>query len=165
MPRKDSVISSSNSYLDSKLDKLHAATANIYADGNGLRLVSLGTIALFSKYKSTTSSGEPLGDISRAHIDSLMYKLITSAEYTGELSFGFDRDRARRQRELSHKENQKRKFSVRITLKHVLGFPEHQKKRTYGSGYKLTFTRSSYNSVLKKANATNNAKIKPIGFE
>ena len=56
-PRKDSVISLLNSYLDLNLDVLHAATNNIYADGKDIRLVNLGPVALFSNYKLTTSSG------------------------------------------------------------------------------------------------------------
>ena len=45
----------------------------------------------------TTSSGRHLEDISNAHIVSLMYKLITSARGSDDLSIGFDRDRGRRQ--------------------------------------------------------------------
>ena len=41
------------------------------------------------------SSGKHLEDISHAHIVSLMYKLITSAEDTDDLSIGFDRDSKR----------------------------------------------------------------------
>ena len=69
-----------NSYLDLNFDVLHAATNNTYADGNDIRLVNLGQIALFSNYKLTTSSNEHLEDISHAHVVCLMYKLITSAK-------------------------------------------------------------------------------------
>ena len=43
------------------------------ADGNDIRIVTLGTIALFSDYKLTTSSGKNLEDKSHAHIVSLKY--------------------------------------------------------------------------------------------
>ena len=45
-------------------------------------------------------------------------------------------------------------------LKDIFGFVQHQEKRNYGLGHKLTLTRSSDNAVLNIANATNNAKIK-----
>ena len=72
IPREDSVISLLNSYLDLNFDVLHAATNNRYVDGNDIRLVNLGPVALFSNYKLTTSSGKHLEEISNAHIVSLM---------------------------------------------------------------------------------------------
>ena len=50
-PRDESVISSLSSYFDLYFDVLHAATAKRYADGNDIRLVNFGPIALLSKYK------------------------------------------------------------------------------------------------------------------
>ena len=64
-----------NSYLDIDFDALHAATNNRYVDDNGIRLVNLGPIALFSNYKLIKSSRKHLEDISHAHIVSLMYKI------------------------------------------------------------------------------------------
>ena len=72
IPREDSVISLLNSYLGLNVDVVHAVTNNRYVDGNHIRLVNLGSIALFSIYKLTTSSGKHLEDISHAHIVSLM---------------------------------------------------------------------------------------------
>ena len=138
---------------------LHAATNNRYVDGNDIRLVNLGNVALFSNYKLTTSSGKHLGDLSHAHIVSLMYKLITSAK-DNDFSIGFDRDRGRRQRELSNNEIIKGKYHVRIMLKDVFGFSELQEKATYGLGYKLTLTRNTDNSVLNKDNAIHISKVK-----
>ena len=77
--REDYVISLLSSYLDLSFDVLHVATKNRYADGHDIRLINLGTIALFSNYMLPTSSGKHLEDISHAHIVSLIYKLITSA--------------------------------------------------------------------------------------
>ena len=51
---------------------MHATTNNRYVDGNDIRLATLGPVALFSKYKLTTSSGKHLEDVSHAHIVSLM---------------------------------------------------------------------------------------------
>ena len=89
-----------NSYLDLNFDVLHAATGKRYVDNNDIKLVSLCPITLFSIYKLTKSSRKHLEDISHAHI-FLMYKLITSSRRSDELSNGFDRDRGRRQRELT----------------------------------------------------------------
>ena len=47
IPREDSVISLLNSYLNINFDVLNAATNNRYADGNDIRLVNLGPVALF----------------------------------------------------------------------------------------------------------------------
>ena len=89
-----------------------------------------------------------------------MYKLITSAQNTDDLSKGFDRDGGRRQRELTNNNNTKGKHHVTVLLKDFFGFLLHQGKGTYGLGYKLTLTRHSGNAVLNKGNAINNAKIK-----
>ena len=165
IPREDSVISLSNSYLELNFDVLHAATNNRYVDGNDIRLVNLGSIGLFSNYKLTTSSGKHLQNIDHSHIVSLMYKLLTSSKGSDDLSIFFDRDRNRRQRELTNNKTQKGKFLIRIYLRDVFGFSEYQQKATYGLGYKLTMTRNSDNAVLNKGNAINNAKIKIIAIE
>ena len=154
-----------NSYIELNFDVLHAATNNRYVDGNDIRLVNLGPIALFSNYKLTTSSGKHLENIDHAHIVSLMYKHLTSSKGSDDLSIGFDRDRNRRQRELTNNKSKKGKYPVRIYLKDVFGFAEYQEKATYGHGYKLILTRNTDNAVLKKANATNKAKIKINAIE
>ena len=99
-------------------------------------MVILGPIALFSNYKLTTSSGKHLEDYSHAHVFSLMYKLSTCCKDSDDLSIGFDRDRNRRQRELTNKKNQKGKFYIRYMLRDMFGFVEHQGKTTYSSRYK-----------------------------
>ena len=165
IPRENSVNSLLKSYLEINFDVLHNATNNRYEDGNDIRLVNLGSIASFSIYKLTTSSGKHLENIDHAHIISLMYKLLTSSKGSDDLSIGFDRDRNRRQRELSNIKSQKGKNHVRLHLKDVFGFAEYQEKATYGLGYKLTWTRNTDNAILNKANATNNAKIKITAIE
>ena len=129
IPREDSVISLLNSYLEINFDVLHAvAPNNRYVDGNNIRLVILGPIALFSNYKLTTSSAKHIEKIDNAHIVSLMYKLLTSNKGSDDLSIGFDRDRNRRQRELTNNKTQKGKYHVKIYLKDVSGFAEYQKR-------------------------------------
>ena len=134
IPREDSVISLLNSYLELNFDVLHAVGNNRYGDANDIRLVNLGPIALFSNYKFTTSSGKHLEEISHAHIVSLMYKLLTSSKDSDDLSIGFDRNRGRRKNELSNNKTIKGKYHIRIYLKDIFGFAEHQEKGTYGLG-------------------------------
>ena len=165
LPRGDSVISLLNSYLELNFDVLHAATNNRYVDSNNIRLVNLGPIGLFSSYKLTTSSGKHSENIDHAHVVSLMYKLLTSSRGSDDLSIGFDRYRNRRQRELPNNKTQKGKHHIRIYLKDLFGFAEHQEKATYGLGYKLTLTRNTDNAVLNKDNAINNDKIKINAIE
>ena len=165
IPKEDNLISLLNSYIEINFDVLKAATSNRYADADDIRLVNLGSIALFSNYKLATSSGKHLEGISHAHIVSLMYKLLSSSKGSDDLSIGFDVDRNRRKRELTNNKNIKGKYHLRIYLKDIFGFAEYQEKGTYGLGFKLTLTRDSDNAVLNKDNAVANAKIKINALE
>ena len=160
IPREDSVISLLNSYIELNFDVLRANNNNRYVDTNDIRLVNLGPIALFSNYKLTTSSGKHLEEISHAHIVSLIYKLLTSSRDSDDLSIGFDRNRGRRKNELSNNKNIKGEYHIKIYLKDIFGFAEHQEKGTYGLGYKLTLTRNTDNAVLNKDNAVANGRVK-----
>ena len=114
IPREDSVNSLLGSLLRANFDVLHAATNNSYIDGDDIRLVNEGPIALFSNYKLQSSSGKHLEEINHAQIVCLGYKFITSARKTDIfLSNGFDGDRGRKQRE-----------------KDISGFAQHQEKGT-----------------------------------
>ena len=92
IPTGDSINSLFSSYLRWNFDVLDSATNDRYADGDDIRLVTLGATALFSIYKLTTSSGKHIKEISHAHIVCLMYKLTISSRNTDDLSIGFDRD-------------------------------------------------------------------------
>ena len=124
IPREDSVISFLNSYL--RFEVIKKDDNSRYANGNDIRLVNLGPIALFSNFKLSTSSGKHLEDNSHAHLVSLMYKLITSSKDSNDLSIGFDHSRNRRRDELALNKNIKGKYHVKIMLKDVFGFAEHQ---------------------------------------
>ena len=149
-----------NSYVELNCDVLHNASGNRYVDGDDLRLVNLSPIALFSNYNLSTNSGKHLENIDHAHMVYLMYKLLTSTKGSDDLSVGFDRRRDKRRRELGNNKNNKGIYHVRIYLKDLFGFAEHQKTGTFGLGYKLTLTWNADNAVLNKGNAINNAKIK-----
>ena len=158
--REDSVISLLNSYLDLSFEVIKRVDNSRYADGNDIRLINLGPIALLSNFKLTTSSGKHLEDISHTHLVSLMYKLITSSKDSDDLSIGFDRSRNRRRDELALNKNIKGKYHFKILLKDVFGFAECQEKDTYGLGYKLTLTRNKDDGVIDKANGIADARIK-----
>ena len=153
------------SYIELNFDVLRADNSNRYVDTNGIRLVNFGPIALFSNYKLTTSSGKHLEEISHAHIVSLMYKFLTSSKDSDDLSIGFDRSRGRRKNELTNNKTIKGKYHIRIYLKDIFGFAEHQEKGTYGLGYKLTLTRNTDNAVLNKDNAVANGRVKIISLD
>ena len=121
-----------DSRLDLNSDVLHAATGNRYVDTNDIRLNNLRPIALFSKCDLTSSSGKHIQSIDQAHIVCLMYKLLTSARGSDDLSIGFDCDCGRRQQELTIKKSIKGKYHVSINLRDVLRFAQWQKKATFG---------------------------------
>ena len=158
--REDSVISFLNSYLDLSFEVIKGTDNSRYGNGNDIRLVNLGPVALFNNLKLTTSSGKHLEDISHAHLVSLMYKLITSSKDSNDLSIGFDHSRNRRRDELALNKNIKGKYHVKIMLKDVFGYAEHQEKATYGLGYKLTLTRNKDDAVIDKANGIADARIR-----
>ena len=89
-----------------------------------------------------------------------MYKLLTTSKDNDDLSVGFDRNRDRRQRELTNNKTQRGKYHVSIMLKDIFGFAQHQDKRTLGLGYTSTISRNTDNAVLNKGDTINNAKIK-----
>ena len=160
IPREDSVISLLNSYFALSFEVIKRADNSRYANGNDIRRVNLGPIALFSNFKLTTSSGKHLEDISHAHLVSLMYKLITSSKDSNDLSVGFDNNRNRRRDELALNKNIKGKYHLKILLKDIFGFAEHQEKATYGLGYKLTLTRNKDDAVVDKADGIADARIR-----
>ena len=149
-----------NSYLDLSFEVIKRADNSRYANGNDIRLVNLGPIALFSNFKLTTSSGKHLEDISHAHLVSLMYKLITSSKDSNDLSVGFDNSRNRRRDELALNKNIKGKYHLKILLKDIFGFAEHQEKATYGLGYKLTLTTNKDDAVIDKVGGIADARIR-----
>ena len=158
--REDSVFSLLNSYLDLNFEFIKKADDSRYGKGNDIRLVNLGQIALFSKFKLTRSSGKHLEDISHAQLVSLMYKLITSSKNSDDISIGFDRTRARRQDKMTDNKRVKGKYHLRIMPKGVFGFAEGQENATYGLGYKLTLTRNKDEAVIDKVAGIADARIK-----
>ena len=160
IPREASFISVLNSYLDLKFEVIKKADDSRFANGNDIRLINLGPLALFSNIKITTSSGKHLEDISLAHIVSYMYNLKTSSKDSNDLSIGFDHSRNRRRDELAADKSVKGKLHLKILLKDVFGFAECQKKATSGLGYKLTLTRNKEDAVIDKAGGFADGRIR-----
>ena len=94
IPREDSVISLLNSYLELIFEVVKKTDKGRFGNGNDIRSVNLGPIALFSVFILTTSSGKHLEDISHTRIISSLYKLITSAKDFDDMSIGFDHSRS-----------------------------------------------------------------------
>ena len=140
-----------NSYIETNIEVIKKAVDSRYANGNDVRLVNPGPIALFSNFKLTTSSAKQLESISHAHIEFLRYKLITSSNDSDDLSIASDRDWNKEQNELTKRNIIKGKYHVKIRLKNVFGFAEDQEKATFGFGYDLTLTRNNDDTALQKA--------------
>ena len=160
IPREDSVLSLLKSYLGLNFEVIKKTDDSRYGNGNDIRLVNLGPIALFSNFILTTSSRKHLEDISHAYFVSLMYKLITSSKNSDDLSIGFDRSSARRRAEMTNNKSVKGKHHLRIMLEDLFGFAEHQEKATNGLGYKLTLTRNKDEAVIEKVAGIAHARIK-----
>ena len=136
-----------------------------YEKGNDKKLINLGLIVLFSRYRLTTSSAKALEIFNNVHIVSLMFKLKTSARGIGGLSIGFDRDHRRRQQELTDNKNLNCIYYVRTMVKDVFGFVEHQEKTSFGLGCKLILTANKDDAVLNKASGKDDARIKIDNIE
>ena len=131
-----------------------------YANSVDLGIFNLGPVALFSKYKLTTSKGKRLEKFGLTPIVSFMYKIKTSNRGSDDLSVGFDWDHIRKQRELTKNRNIKGKSLVRNLLKEVFEFAEHQEKCKYGLGYEWTLTSKQDGAILNKVEAIADARIK-----
>ena len=94
-----------------------------------------------------------------------MYKLLSSSKGSDDLSIGLDRSRDRGKQELTNNKNSKGKYHLRIYLKNIFRFAEHQEVASYGMGYILALTTNTDNAVLYEVNATTNAKSKINSLE
>ena len=106
--REAGAISGKDSYLELDIIvTLRAGTRARYADGDYIRLLILGPIAWFKKYKLTSSSGKEIEEIDNAHVFCLMHKLISSNRDCDDLSIGFHRSIEARKRELTNSKTTK----------------------------------------------------------
>ena len=86
-----------------------------------------------------------------------MHKLKSSSRDSDDLSIGFHRINAVREKELTNNKTTKGNYHVRIYLKDVFGFAEHHDSFTYGLRYKLTLRRNIDNQVLSHPAQANDA--------
>ena len=160
IPKEVSVISLLNSYLDLNSEVTKKADNSRHANDNDIKVNNLGSIAFFSKLKLTTYPSKHLEDISHAHIVPSVYKLMTSAKDSDDLSIGFDRSRDRRKEKLINNKNLKSKHLLKIMLEDNLGFDEHLQKATYGLGFKLTLTRNKDDAIIDRPPGIADVRIK-----
>ena len=109
IPRKDSAISlkDSSPELDFKVTHIAGAHAR-YVDGDHMRLINLGPIALFIKYRLISSSGKENEEIDNVHVVCLLHKLKTSGTDSDNLSIGSQRINEAREPELTNIRTTKR---------------------------------------------------------
>ena len=90
--RQDSAVSLKDSYLELDFNVTHRAGAHArYADGEHIRLVNLGLIALSYNYQLTSSSGKEIEQIDNAHVIFLVYNKLSSRRDSHDLSISFHR--------------------------------------------------------------------------
>ena len=128
------------------------------ADGDQIRLVNFGPVALFSEAKLVTSSGKHLEKVDNLHPICLMYKLLTSTQQTSQLLYGFEESITIRRQELTTNKREKGTFFVRIKLTDIFGFAD-QEKITHGLGYTLTLKRNKNNDPIIRDNGVDAARI------
>ena len=66
-----------------------------------MKLVNSGAVALFIKYRLTSSSGKQIEVFDKAHIICWMHKLKSSREDSDDLSISFHRSIEDRQKEVT----------------------------------------------------------------
>ena len=161
----DSVIFLKDSYLELNFEVVHADDSTVFAVGGDIRVVNSGSLALFSEFKLSTSSGKSLESNDHPKFVSLLYKLKNSTSGEKDLSIGFGRGRGRRREELTNRAvdplptNIRGYFNLRKCLKNVFGFSEHQENATYGLGHKLTLKKNTDNVAIIRSAATADAKL------
>ena len=131
IPRKDSVISLLNSYFELIFEVIKKTDVSRYTNGDDIRLVNLGSIALCNNLKLMTSCGKLLKGITHAERVSSRYKLITTSRDSDDLSIGFDRDRLEvdyGSQELTINKKKKVNFMLQYCSKTFLGLRNINKK-------------------------------------
>ena len=89
----------------------------LYVDGNHLKLVNVGPVALFINYRLTSSGRKEIEEIDKAHFMCLLYKLVSSSRKRDDLSIGFHRSIEAREKKLTDNKTTKVIYHARIYLK------------------------------------------------
>ncbi len=153
IPREDSYINLHDSYLKVELQVVKNADDTLYADGNGICLINLAPAALFSEMTLSTSSKKVIERVEQVHIATLMYKMLSSGE--GDLMTFFEKDtqdaavvNTERRNRLLNNTPEKGTVFVRLPLKYMFGYVNHQDKITYGLGYNLRMRMNDHANVI-----------------
>ena len=109
-----------------------------YANGDHIRLVNLGPIAIFNKYRLTSGSGREIEELDKPHVNSLIYKTIKTSKISDDLSIGFHRD-ITTLKKLNNNKKSKGVYHARLRFRGVFSFAEHQNDCTYGLGLKKLY--------------------------
>ncbi len=124
IPREDSYIDLHDSYLKLEIQVVKNADDTLYADGNGICLVNLGPVALFSEATLSNSSQKKLEHVEQVYQATLMHKMLSSGE--GELMTYFEKDtqdaavvNTERRNRLLNNTPEKGTLFVRIPLKDI----------------------------------------------
>ena len=126
-----------DSYLELGFNATHRDGAHArYADGDLIKLVTLGLIAFFSKYKRTSSCGSGTEEMDNAHVICLLHKLISSSRDSDDLSIVFHISIEAQEKDMTNNKTITGNYHVRIYSKDVFGFAKYQDKCTSGLGYK-----------------------------
>ena len=136
IPREDRAISLKDNYLELDLSVTHRAGAHArFADGDHIRLVKLSPMALFNKYRLTSSSGKEMEEIDNTHVICLIYKVISSSRDSDDLSIDFQGSIEARERELTNNKATESNYHVRFYLNDFCGSASNQDNCTCGLGY------------------------------
>ena len=153
IPREDSYIDLHDSYLKLEIQVVKNADDTLYADGNGICLVNLGPVALFSEATLSNSSQKKLEHVEQVYQATLMHKMLSSGE--GELMTYFEKDtqdaavvNTERRNRLLNNTPEKGTLFVRIPLKDIFGYVYHQDKITYGLGYILKLRTADHANAI-----------------
>ena len=160
---EDSAISLKDGYIELDFNVTHRAGFHArYADGDHIRLLTLGSIFFFNRLSS--SIGKEIEEIDNAQGIRLLRKLISSSRDSDDLSIGFHRSFDVREKKLTSNKSTQRNYPVRICLKDIFGFAGHQHNCSYGLVYKRTLQKSSDIHVLShRAGADGSAKFALAG--
>ena len=112
IPKENSAISLKGSHLELDFNVTHRAGAHArYVDGDHKKLVNLGPIAFFKKFRVTSSSGKEIEERDNAHVVCLKHILKPSSRDSDVLSIGFNVSNGVRERELNICKQTKEKLS------------------------------------------------------
>ena len=91
-----------DSYLELYFNVTHRAGAHAsYVENDNIRLLNVGLVALFKKYRLTSSSGKEVEESDNAHVICLLHELISSSNDSYDLSIGSHRSKGVREGKLT----------------------------------------------------------------